>query len=107
MLRILALLVLALNANAGPSTETYLAEVSQLTSAHRDAVARLTAPASASADALVSGGRFYLSSDDNPAWFYEGIGTAGRLMQSQVLNANTTVRAGDVEGIMYQDANHN
>jgi hypothetical protein len=106
MLRILALLLVAFTAQAGPSVEAYLAEVSQLTSAHRDAVTRLTAPANASADALFSGGRFHLSSSDNRAWFYEGIGRAGGLMQTQEFNENTTVRAGDVVWISYTAANY-
>src|SRR3954463_15149441 len=106
MLRPLALLLLAFTAQASPSVETYLADVSHLTSAHREAVTRLAAPANASADALFSGGRFHLSSSDNRAWFYEGIGRAGGLMQTQEFNENTTVHSGDVVWISYTAASY-
>src|SRR5436190_516871 len=105
-LRTLGLLLFAFTADAASSTDAYLAEVSRLTSAHRAAFSRLTAPANATADALLSGGRFYLSSSYNRAWFYEGIGRAGGLMQTQEFNENTTVRASDVVWISYTAANY-
>ncbi len=106
MFRTLVLLAFALNAQADTSIGAYLADVSRLISAHRDAVGRLTAAANASADALISGGQFYLSRSDNPAWFYEGIGRAGGLMQTQLFDADATVRAGDVAWMSYTASNY-
>ena len=106
MLRTLALFVFALNAQAGPSMETYLSQVSQLTSAHRAANARLSTPANATADALLAGGRFFLSSMQNRAWFYEGIGRAGAIMQTLQFDVWITVRGGDVVWLNYTAATY-
>ncbi len=96
------LLAFTLTIWAGSSSmHSYIGQVNQLIASHRSGVARLTGPAQASADALAKGGSFYLNSSDNRAWFYEGIGRAGALMQTREFNQNSAPVAGDVVWISY------
>jgi hypothetical protein len=106
MFRTLVLLAFALNALATNSMEAYSAGARQLISAHRNSIARLTAPTTASATALLSGGTFFLSRTDNPAWFYEGIGRAGGVMQTQLFDTDTAVNGGDVVWMSYTASNY-
>ncbi|HEY2017342.1 MAG TPA: hypothetical protein VGH38_27745 [Bryobacteraceae bacterium] len=101
MTRTLVLLVVAAGARAGSSVDAYIGQVNHLVAVHRATVARLAAPAQASADALAAGGRFYLNDTDNFAWFYEGIGRAGGLMQTDIFTADSAPRPGDVLWISY------
>src|SRR6476659_7168633 len=101
MIRILIIGMVSFTALAGPSMDAYISQVNDLVSAQRAAIARLAAPAQATASALLSGGRFYLNNSFNNYWFYEGIGRAGGLMQIEEYTASATPRAGDVVWISY------
>jgi uncharacterized phosphosugar-binding protein len=81
------LLVLASTARctaAAGDDDSYTHSIQQLVQAHKDALARLHAPAEATAKALIAGGAFYLAGDKG--WIAEGDGRAGGLVMARPLS---------------------
>jgi uncharacterized phosphosugar-binding protein len=74
----------ARGASGASDDDSYTHSIYQLVQAHKDALVRLTAPAEATAKALIAGGSFYLAGDKG--WIAEGDGRAGGLVMARPLS---------------------
>ncbi len=94
------LLLLAAQGQAAATVDAHVQNVTALIAAHRAAVARLAAPAKASAQALLAGGGFYVCCGEN-AWNNEANTRAGGPMRLTAIPSIAAAKPRDVVWIAY------
>jgi|GEM_PF-7115896 len=92
------------SARGADPVNSYIASVFQMVRKQRETLPRLIAPANATANALIRGGKFYLGGDKGFA--SEGSGRAGGLMMVRRLSASNPPMKGDVVWLAYEPSTY-
>jgi hypothetical protein len=92
------------SAYGADAVDSFVASAFQMVQKHRDALPRLIAPANATADALIAGGKFYVGGDAGFA--SEATGRAGGTMAVHGLSASNPPVKGDVVWLAYEPSTY-